>query len=197
MKDRSFFADPVAIETATELSNGHRRVSIEADEEHNLLALQIEDTSAGYSRRFTIDVDFVLSSEYRQLLSSFREVQGVSGPVVITHVTSTVPEVEGEGTEDADEAPEVRHRARSLTSGSTRSISWWSSSSQQARRAVRDQPLQGSRRDRKCREQLWETTMKPEVRTLLQVRAEHDGRPGRAASQVHRRQRARRQSLDI
>ena len=41
-------------------------------------------------------------------------------------------------------------------------------------------------------EQLWETTMKPEVRTLLQVRAEDhteadqmftdaDGRPGRAA----------------
>ena len=51
---------------------------------------------------------------------------------------------------------------------------------------------------------LWETTMDPSKRTLLQVKAEDhtdrrpdvhhaDGRPGRAAAQVHRRQRARRQ----
>ena len=51
---------------------------------------------------------------------------------------------------------------------------------------------------------LWETTMDPAKRTLLQVKAEDhpaadlmftdaDGRPGRAAPQVHRRQRARRE----
>ena len=52
-------------------------------------------------------------------------------------------------------------------------------------------------------ETLWSTTMNPEGRTLLQVRAEDhteadhdvhhaDGRPGRAAAQVHRGQRAGR-----
>ena len=53
-------------------------------------------------------------------------------------------------------------------------------------------------------DQLWATTMDPAMRTLLQVRAEDhteadsdvhdaDGRPGRAAPQVHRRQRVGRQ----
>ena len=171
VKDRSFFADPVAIESfATELSNGHRRVSIEADEEHNLSALQIEDTSAGYSRRFTIDVDFVLSSEYRQLLSSFREVQGVSGPVVITHVASTVPEVEGEGTEDADEAPEVRRRAKEpdvRLDTLDQLVEFFVAAGKKGVAINRYKGL-GEMNP----EQLWETTMKPEVRTLLQVRAE-------------------------
>ncbi len=171
VKDRSFFADPVAIESfATELSNGHRRVSIEADEEHNLSALQIEDTSAGYSRRFTIDVDFVLSSEYRQLLSSYREVQGVSGPVVITHVASTVPEVEGEGTEDADEAPEVRRRAKEpdvRLDTLDQLVEFFVAAGKKGVAINRYKGL-GEMNP----EQLWETTMKPEVRTLLQVRAE-------------------------
>ena len=112
----------------------------------------------------------MLSSEYRQLLSSFREVQGVSGPVVITHVASTVPEVEGEGTEDADEAPEVRRRAKEpdvRLDTLDQLVEFFVAAGKKGVAINRYKGL-GEMNP----EQLWETTMKPEVRTLLQVRAE-------------------------
>jgi DNA gyrase/topoisomerase IV subunit B len=57
-------------------------------------------------------------------------------------------------------------------------------------------------------EQLWETTLDPEARSLSQVRIEHagergfhlrdaDGRRGRAAARVHPGQRAKMVNLDV
>ena len=171
VKDRSFFADPVAIESiASDLTNGHRSVSIEADEEHNLSALQIEDLSAGYSRRFRIDLDVILSSEYRQLLSSYREVQGVAGPILITHHAPTAQEPEAEAGEDVDAAPDARRKVKEADvrlETLDQLVDFFVAAGKKGVAINRYKGL-GEMNP----EQLWETTMKPEIRTLLQVRAE-------------------------
>jgi DNA gyrase subunit B len=171
VRDRSFFADPVAIESfASDLTTEHRRVSIEADEEHNLSALQIEDTSAGYSRRFTIDLDFVLLSEYRQLLASHREVQGVSGPLVITQQAAPAHEAEPDVADEGGEAPEVRRKAKDpdvRLETLDQLVDFFVAAGKKGVAINRYKGL-GEMNP----EQLWETTMKPEIRTLLQVRAE-------------------------
>lgn len=83
--DKTYFSDREVLEgLAQELSTTHRTVRVEADPEHNAYALAVEFRTGGFVRRQTVGVEFVASVEYRALFASYRGIEGVAGPMVVT-----------------------------------------------------------------------------------------------------------------
>jgi len=149
--DRDYFADKDKLDQlAVALTTPTRAVTVQRDEEHNRYLLQIADRSSGYLRHHAIGVDFVTSAEYRTLLANHRDISAASGDVVVS------------STADAEEKlGEIRLKTLDdivdyfLTAG---------------KKGVAINRYKGL--GEMNPEQLWETTMDPGVRTLLQVRAE-------------------------
>jgi DNA gyrase subunit B len=194
-RDKTFFADRAGLERlAGQLSSAMRTVGVQPDEEHNLFALAVEDRSAGYPRHHRIDLDFVSTSEYRALLNSYRDVKGIDGPMIVAHVDGG----RSSGAEDeAAETPTVAadetniggapiDRSTKLAAESKRLPGQGGRDQQDVRIDSLDDLVEffiaaGKRGVAINRykglgemnpEQLWTTTMRPEARTLLQVRAE-------------------------
>ena len=69
-----------------------RRLTVNRDEEHNAFVLAIEDRSQGYARDYLVGVDFIASGEYRTLLAAFSEIRDVTFPVVVRTTGTTVVE---------------------------------------------------------------------------------------------------------
>ena len=172
---------------ARELTTTMRTVSVEPDEEHNAFMLQVEDRTGGYPRRHTLGVDFAGSAEYRALLASFQDsdIQKFEGPMVVSTMAA-VDDANGEamgGSADTTIGGAPIDRPTTLAAESRRT-----NSGQDAQVASIDELVEhfiaaGKRGVAINRykglgemnpEQLWATTMKPEIRTLLQVRAEDD-----------------------
>ena len=193
-RDRSFFSDRVAIESlASEVSSGTRITSVGTDEEHNAFVLHVEDRTGGYPRRHSVDVDFAALAEYRALLASFEDddVRALDGPLVVSTVSASREAVSDAG--DADEggaAVDATNIGGAPIDRSTKLVS-------EPREGDKDQEVQIDSIDELVEffitagkrgvavnrykglgemnpDQLWETTMKPETRTLLQVQAEDD-----------------------
>ncbi len=98
-KDKAFFSDRERIGAlASSLTIDTRTVTVEEDEEHQAFALVIEDRSTGYPRQHRIDQDFVTTGEFRTLASSYQDVKGIRGPMIVKTLASAQPE------EAADEA---------------------------------------------------------------------------------------------
>ncbi|HEY3382906.1 MAG TPA: DNA topoisomerase (ATP-hydrolyzing) subunit B [Vicinamibacterales bacterium] len=190
-KDKNFFSDPEALRLlADELTTAGRIVSVQPDEEHNISALRVETRANGYSRHYTVDMDFVGGGEYRTLLSSYREIKGVTLPVVVSQTTPSVPEVDekDEGTtasapddtqpasETADPAaktgpvppPAAKPKDADVTLETLDALVDYFIAAGKKGVAINRYKGLGEMNP----EQLWSTTMKPEIRTLLQVRAE-------------------------
>jgi DNA gyrase subunit B len=188
-RDKIFFAEKAALERlAAELSNKVRTVSVTADEEHNVFSLAVEDRSAGYPRQQDVGVDFVTTSEYRTLLASYRDVRDVKWPLIVT--TSNGAE---EGTAEAPTAAADEtniggapiDQATKLAAEPKKPAKTGSDADEVAIATV-DELVEyfvtaGKRGVAINRykglgemnpEQLWATTMRPDARTLLQVRAE-------------------------
>jgi DNA gyrase subunit B len=87
VRDRSFFENQQAIESlALQLTTPVRDVVAVREDEHNAWQLKIEDRSSGYPRVDHVGVTFVPSGEYRTLLASYSEIRDVvramrQGPV--------------------------------------------------------------------------------------------------------------------
>ena len=149
--DREYFADKDRLdELCLALQTSTRSVTVQRDEEHNRYLLQIEDRSSGYPRHHSIGVDFVTAAEYRTLLANHRDISAASGEVVVS------------STADAeDKAPDLELRSLDdivehfLTAG---------------KKGIAINRYKGL--GEMNPDQLWETTMNPAARTLLQVRAE-------------------------
>jgi DNA gyrase subunit B len=145
--DREYFADRDKLEAlARTLTVPARIVSVQRDEEHNRYLLHIDDRSSGYPRQHAIGVDFVAAAEYRTLLANRRDMPAISGSLVIT------------ATEDAHE----------VTLGSVNELVEYFIDAGKKGVAINRYKGLGEMNP----DQLWETTMNPAVRTLLQVRAE-------------------------
>jgi DNA gyrase subunit B len=198
VRDRRFFADQAAIEAfAADLASENRTVNVELDEEHNLYTLAIEDRSAGYGRPATLGSDFVSGGEYRTLVAAYRDIRGIRGPVIVlTREAGADPD--GGAADDFSEAvpamatgaaaPEASTPASKPEDGDQGSSAEPASKDKagEFRVGTLDELLAlflaaGKRGVAINRykglgemnpDQLWTTTMKPENRTLLQVRAE-------------------------
>ena len=191
VRDRSFFSDRVAIEDlASELGTQTRHVSVGTDEEHNALVVHVEDGTGGYPRRHSIGVDFVMLAEYRALLASFEDgdLRTLEGPLVVSTVSASreaAHEADDNAKEDEGENDEgaASDRSTALAAESRESdkrqdvqinsldelVEFFIAAGKRGVAVNRYKGLGEMNPD-----QLWETTMKPELRTMLQVRSEDD-----------------------
>jgi len=199
-RDRAFFADRVKMDSlAAALSTPARTVTVQEDEEHQAFALAIEDRTGGYPRHHRIDQDFVTTGEFRTLASSYQDVKGIRGPMVVKTTAAAIaddPADAGEGTAAAndtaiggaplDDATKLAAEPKPLDS---------SAGPKPPHKAVRDADVRVESLDDLVEfftaagkkgvavnrykglgemnpSTLWETTMDPERRSLAQVRAE-------------------------
>jgi DNA gyrase subunit B len=199
-RDKAFFADRGKMDAlAVALSTPARTVTVQEDEEHQAFALAVEDRTGGYPRHHRIDQDFVATGEFRTLASSYQDVKGIRGPMVVK-TTGAAPVEDsadgGEGTAAAnetsiggaplDEATRLAAEPKPLDS---------SSGPKPPHKAVRDADVRVESLDELVEfftaagkkgvavnrykglgemnpGTLWETTMDPDRRSLAQVRAE-------------------------
>jgi DNA gyrase subunit B len=173
VRDKSLFADRASLEAfAQAIAAEGRTVTIEQDEEHNLFQLQLEDRASGYPRRYALTSDFLTTGPYRTLLNIYREVaEYLSGPYVVSSgpAASTDAEPGDEGAAPAP-APAVPPKAREdrVTLQSVDALVEYFIAAGKKGVAINRYKGLGEMNP----DQLWATTMKPEERTLLQVKAE-------------------------
>jgi DNA gyrase subunit B len=197
-RDRTFFGNRAEVEAlAQALSSAQRTVTVEPDEEHQAYAIALEDRSSGYPRHYRIDLDFVTTGEFRTLAGSYQDVKGIKGPLIVSAATTE----QEPGTSDREEEPPDETAAAGETThggvpvdaatklaaepkGDARGQK--DATGADVRLETLDELIQyfidaGKKGIAVNRykglgemnpETLWMTTMKPEHRTLLQVRAE-------------------------
>ena len=189
-RDKAFFEQqdkPQAI--ALRMTTPVRTVTVSRDDEHNVFALAIEDRSQGYARTYGIGLEFITSGEYRTLLAAYREIQDVTFPVVVKATESAADEQVSEdtptaGAEDAaigaapiDETtklaaepkpgPRGRKEADTTLENINDFVEFFIVAGKKGVAVNRYKGLGEMNPDT-----LWNTTMDPENRTLMQVRAE-------------------------
>ncbi|MDR1990699.1 MAG: DNA topoisomerase (ATP-hydrolyzing) subunit B [Acidobacteriaceae bacterium] len=163
--DKDYFADKDRMEAfATSASTPNRKLSVQADEEHNAFLLVVDDRSSGYPRQSKIAVEFITAPEYRTLLASRRDMPDLSGELTVTAVPEPAQEQDVDAPADVKPVkPLVDVKLRSLDE----LVEYFIDTGKKGVAINRYKGL-GEMNP----EQLWETTMDPTIRTLLQVRAE-------------------------
>jgi len=166
--DRDFFADKDRLEgLARTMTTPERTVTVEPDEEHNRYSLHIEDRSNGYPRHHTIGVDFVTAGEYRTLVANRRDMPTLDGEIIVAASAEAADDVDesaaAEGRPSKTKQPPADVRLRSVDE----LVDYFIAAGKKGIAVNRYKGLGEMNPD-----QLWETTMDPAIRTLLQVRAE-------------------------
>jgi DNA gyrase subunit B len=193
-RDKSFFEQRDRLDViAARMTIPTRTVSVSRDDEHNAFELAIEDRSQGYPRRYQIGVDFIGSGEYRTLHAAYREIQDIKFPVLIktsqaAAADEAVDETEPAGADDAaaggapaDDATTPAAGAQAPSPAAARGrtdpdatlatvdefVEYFIAAGKKGIAVNRYKGLGEMNPDT-----LWMTTMDPDVRTLMQVRAE-------------------------
>jgi DNA gyrase subunit B len=171
--DKDYFADKDKLdELSRVLTTPVRTVTVRRDEEHNRFLLHVEDRSNGYPRQHTIGVDFVTTAEYRTLVANRREIPSLDGEIIVSgaELPEDVPIEEAAADEaPAERAPKAaKPKMSDVRLGSLDELVDYFLAAGKKGVAINRYKGLGEMNP----EQLWETTMDPTVRTLLQVRAE-------------------------
>ncbi|HUF46726.1 MAG TPA: DNA topoisomerase (ATP-hydrolyzing) subunit B [Vicinamibacterales bacterium] len=167
-RDRTFWADRGVIEAlGRHLTSPDVTATVVDDSEHQALALELEDRSAGYSRRHRLDLDFVTTGEFRTLMSAYQHVRELlAGPVTIR----TAARAEADEPAEADgaaPAPRAGREADRRVESLDELVEFFIAAGRRGLTVNRYKGLGEMNPDT-----LWDTTMNPARRTLLQVRAE-------------------------
>ena len=174
------------------MTTPNRTVNVGRDDEHNAFFLDVEDRSHGYPRRFVLGVDFISSGEYRTLMNAYREIHDIRFPVVVkTLETASRPDEVDEtaaaaadgsaiGGAPLDEATRLAAEPKEAVGARTAKkdpdttladpdafVEYFITAGKKGIAVNRYKGLGEMNPDT-----LWSTTMDPDVRTLLEVRAE-------------------------
>jgi DNA gyrase subunit B len=189
-RNRAFFENQAALQgLADQLTTPIRDVSLQRDEEHNAWLLKIDDRATGYSRIDVIGPDFVTSGEFRTLAASYAEIGSVlrtfrKGPMEVRVVTNGKPVDEDTGGPEEGLTAEEKEALDAIGVAPAAPVAPVAPAAPAIRTVDEfiDHFINLGRKGVAINrykglgemnpETLWATTMNPEVRTLLQVKAE-------------------------
>jgi DNA gyrase subunit B len=189
-RDRAFFGNREQVEALAAALNGPLRTAeVLPDEEHQAYTIEVDDRTSGYPRHYRLNLDFVTTGEFRTLVGSYQDVRGIKGPMVVSFGAGTAAQ-------EHDEEPPAETAATDSTTHGGVPVD------PATKLAAEPKKTQGREPDTRLETldelveffisagkkgiainrykglgemnpgTLWDTTMKPEARTLLQVRAE-------------------------
>ena len=195
--DKTFFTALEKVqEFAESLNSKTRSASVQPDNEHQAHGIVIEDRTGGYPKYHRIDLDFVTNSEFRTLAASYQDVKGIKAPMI---VKTTGPGVDNAADDAAaEEAGQAAADGTTIGGAPTDEATKLAAEPKPARAAgpaAKDQQVTIDSLDDLVEffivagkkgvavnrykglgemnpDTLWETTMDPTKRTLLQVKAE-------------------------
>jgi DNA gyrase subunit B len=196
--DKIFFSDRDKVQgLADSLNTPLRSASVHPDEEHQAYSIVIEDRAGGYPRHHRVDLDFVTTSEFRTLAASYQDVRDIRGRMVV-RTTSGAADAEESAAEDTTQAaanetaiggapideatklaaepkvpdassmPKMKGRDLEVKVASLEELVEFFIAAGKKGVAVNRYKGLGEMNP----DTLWETTMDPVKRTLLQVKAE-------------------------
>jgi DNA gyrase subunit B len=177
-RDKTFWGNREAVVgLATYLTAGDVHAAVVDDAEHQAYSVLLEDRSAGYVRRHRLDLDFVTTGEFRTLAATYQDVRDLmAAPVTIRTASSAADGDDADETAADEAAPttaEAEPKARKAREADRRVesldelVEYFVAAGRRGLAVNRYKGL-GEMNP----ETLWDTTMDPSKRTLLQVRAE-------------------------
>jgi DNA gyrase subunit B len=180
-RDKTFWGEPAAVEAlAAHLRTPEVQATVVDDPEHQACAVVMEDRTAGYARTHRLDLDYVGTGEFRTLVAAYQDVRDLmAGPVTIRTAAEAPRDTVEDETAAADEGVEAgAERAvpaeTAVKAAGERRVETLDELVEffvaAGRRGIAINRYKGL--GEMNPDTLWETTMDPAKRTLLQVAAE-------------------------
>jgi DNA gyrase subunit B len=193
--EKAFFTDRDKLQAfADSLNTKTRAASLQPDEEHQAHGIFIEDRTGGYPKYHRVDLDFVLTTEFRTLASSYNDVKTIKGPMIVKTTGAGVDSAADDAA--AEEAGQAAAADTTIGGGTVDEATRLAAEPKAPKGPpAKDQQVKIESLDDLVEffitagkkgiavnrykglgemnpDTLWETTMDPTKRTLLQVKAE-------------------------